>query len=108
MAKRSGVEGQAAELAPIPDEVRELAKARLAAIGRGVSGAEGTEGRGVSGGFPKVLKGWKAICEALGGIDRTTARRWEQTLGLPIKRPSPGIPMLWVKDLDAWKEAIGK
>ncbi len=50
---------------------------------------------------PGMAVGWKAICEALGGVSRSTATRWARDFGLPIHRPA-GAPVLLLRDRDAW------
>lgn len=50
---------------------------------------------------PGMVVGWKAICEALGGITKPTAMKWARDFGLPIHRPA-GAPVLLLQDRDAW------
>jgi len=50
------------------------------------------------------LDSWKAIAEYL-GRDAATARRWEKTLGLPVKRVAGGAGrsvFAYTDDIDAW------
>jgi hypothetical protein len=59
-------------------------------------------------GDPTVLTCWKDIARYLGKGVRTV-QRWEQELGLPVRRPNgahhKSAVIVHVNDLDAWMEA---
>ena len=57
-----------------------------------------------SAGFPDRLDSWKAIADHL-GRDVRTVRRWEQKLGLPVRRVPGGrghSVFAYVAEIDAW------
>lgn len=52
----------------------------------------------------RILSSWKEIAQYLGKGVRTV-QRWEQTAGLPVKRPAKGqqhIVLACTDDIDAW------
>lgn len=58
---------------------------------------------------PRRLDSWKAIAAHL-NRDERTVRRWEQELGLPIRRLPGGrgrSVFAYVEELDAWLKGIG-
>jgi hypothetical protein len=48
-----------------------------------------------------ALVGWKQICEALGGINRKTAKKWADEHGLPVKYVD-GTPIAIPEGLTEW------
>jgi hypothetical protein len=59
-------------------------------------------------GDPAVLSCWKDIAQYLGKAVRTV-QRWEQELGLPVRRPKgvhhKSAVIAYVRDLDSWMES---
>jgi hypothetical protein len=48
------------------------------------------------------VRGWTNIGRAL-GVDGRTARRWEQSRGLPVERDATGHPRIALEALVAWQ-----
>lgn len=53
---------------------------------------------------PGMVVGWKAICQALGGVSKPTALKWARDHGLPVHRPA-GAPVMLLADRDEWVRA---
>jgi hypothetical protein len=50
-----------------------------------------------------ILRGWKAICDELGGVSINCARRLARNEGLPVAHIA-GRPLTTTSALEAWVE----